>query len=103
MAHEEPFCEYVELSSEQEFSSDCEEQHKDDTVDSTVDLLSNPTTLAQNYNIEQNQSWEKKEKVELDVTFDLTQGPVMDHFAGCSNEGDFFLKFIDSEIRDKII
>ena len=28
---------------------------------------------------------------------------MMDHFADCSSEGDFFLKFIDAEIRERII
>ena len=42
-------------------------------------------------------------KKELDVTFDLPQGPVIDHFADFSSEGDFFFKFIDAEIRERII
>ena len=108
LPHEESFSEYVDSSSEEECPAEYEEQfiedesssvirssnrsHDVDNTDNTLDLMENPITPIQDYNVDQTRAWQKKEKVELDVTFDLPQGPVMDHFADCSSEGDFFFE-----------
>ena len=117
--HEESISEYEQSSSEQECASEYEEINNDDQssssaasndnanqtdpVDSTQGLMNSTASLTQNYKVDQNRAWQKKKKSELNVPFDSPQGPVMDHFVDCSNEGDFFLKFVDAEIREKII
>ena len=35
--------------------------------------------------------------------FNLPQGPVIDYFADCANEGNYFLKFIDTKFRQNIL
>ena len=55
------------------------------------------------YEVNQQQLWRKREKQQSDHPFDLPQGPVLDRFSDCVNEGDYLLKFIDAEIREKIL
>lgn len=54
------------------------------------------------FNVNQDRSWCIKEKTIVDTTFNPPEGPIADHYADCLNEGDFFLKFIDSNIRENI-
>ena len=42
------------------------------------------------YEVNQQRSWTKREKQETIHTFNLLQVPVIDHFADCANEGDYF-------------
>ena len=124
---EEPFLEYeeslsehveslseYEQSSEEEYASECEEQNNDiqssslaasndthnqtEEAESTSGLMNTTSSLIQNYNVDHDRAWQKKKKCELDVPFDSLQGPVLDHLIDCSNEGDFFLQCLDSEL-----
>ena len=51
----------------------------------------------------QNIRWSEKEKVTPIVQFNEPQGPAHRKFLDCNNEGDYFLKFIDSEIRENLL
>ena len=117
--HEGSTSEYEQSSSEQECASEYEEENNDDQssssaasndnanqtdpVDSTPGLMNSTTSLTQNYKVDQNRAWQKKKKSELNVPFYSPQGQVMNHFVDCSSEGDFFFKFVEAEIREKII
>ena len=90
----------VEFSSEY-FESDSNGEEGSLSEDEASSLEDD--VARQDYNVDQNRLWRKKDKIQLDCSFDLTPGPVCNYFADCKHEGDYFLKLIDSEIREKIL
>ena len=91
------------LVSSDETSSSSDKEVENDVNNLPPPPVANDHETREHYDVYQNRNWRKKKKVQLDGAFDLPQGPVLDHFADCRNEGDYFLKFIDAEIREKIL
>ena len=56
-----------------------------------------------NYEVNQQRLWKKREKQETGSEFNLPQGPIKDHFSDCISEVDYFIKFFDAEIRERIL
>lgn len=107
----------VESSSESEYeessqsSSSSEEDQPQQPPEPNIDNNLRDNTQPEDteippmprFEVNQQRLWRKREKQETDHSFDLPQGPILDHFSDCTNEGDYFLKFINAEIRERIL
>ena len=70
----------------------------DDSISDAGNIINNP-----HYDVDQDRQWRNEEKDRMDREFSSPEGPVRDHFVDCNHEGDYFLKFVDKDLRDIIL